>query len=402
MTFRIDQVKVSTELYRGIKAGKKIILFQGGTGAGKTVNIEKTLTGMALTKESDRKKIFAAYEYDGTPLSISVVGPSFPHMRRGSLRDWNTIMEGGKIYNPNRHNKTEQLYTYPSKSFMEFFSAENEEKVRGPGRKILYVNEINLFDWETVRQLLVRTDLFMVADYNPIDEFHWLYDELLPRPDCHYTEVTHFDNPFLSKGRRQEIERAKETDPEWYKVYGLGQRGKSSGLIYPGFDYDYKDLKNFVYAVDFGYNVATAIGKIGYDRDAKEIHCKQLFYERYITNPDLIVWIKANIPDYRTATFVCDSAEPDRIEEMKRAGIKAVPANKKIKVQWVKGHRLHFDKFSADLVKEARSYKFQYDEKRNSYLDEPVKNNDHLMDVLKYGAAYFFRPTQTTKGKAYD
>jgi phage terminase large subunit len=414
--FTIQKVKVSLELYRAIKAGKKGILFQGGTGAGKTFNIEKTLIGIALTKKEDLKKILSAYDYDGEPLSISVVGPSLPHMKKGVIRDWSKIMEKAKIYNPQRHHRTEQLYTYPSKSFMEFFSAENEEKVRGPGRKILYVNEINLFDYETIRQLLVRTDLFMVGDYNPIDEFHWLYDELLTRDDFHYCETTFRDNPFLPKGRRQEIERNRERDPEWYLVYGEGKRGKSEGLVYPQnvsvkmpdgqvvnavkWDHEYQDVSDYVYAVDFAFNVESAIAKVG--MQDKELHLKEQLYQRYMTNADLIQWIKNNIPDWRTARFVCDSAEPDRITEMVRAGIKAIACNKSITVQWVKSHKLHIYKHSPHTLKEIRSYKFVKNEKTNKYTDVPVKGNDHLMDCLKYGAAYFFKPKSKTKGKAYD
>lgn len=401
MEYVIDEVKVSIELDNAIAAGKKLILFQGGTGAGKTRNIIKYFVGLNLANAGIAEGL-AAYDYDGSPLTTSVVGPSFPHMRRGVIRDWMTVMEESKIYNDRRHNKTEHIYTYPSKSFIEFFSAENEEKVRGPGRKILYVNEINLFDWETIRQLMVRTDLFIVGDYNPIDEFHWLYDKLLPRQDCHFVEVTYADNPFLPKGRREEIEMNRDTDPDWFLVYGLGKRGKSAGLVYAKFDTDYKELSKYVYAVDFGFNVPTAIGRIGYD-DNKHLHLKQLFYELYVTNSALISWIKENIADWRTAKFVCDNAEPDRIEEMKRAGIKgAMECNKKPGVQWVKSHHIHIDKFSPDALKEIRSYKNVKDEKNSRYTDVPVKSNDHLMDVLKYGAAYFFKPKGSTAAKSYD
>lgn len=404
--FKIQKVKVSLELHKAIKAGKKIALFQGGTGAGKTVNILKTLIGVTLQGQDARKHILSAYKdeqgnpYNGDPLQLSAVGPSYPHMRRGCIRDWQTIMDNSKLYIPQRHNKTEHVYNYPSKSYMEFFSAENEEKVRGPGRKILYVNEINLFDWETIRQLLVRTDLFMVGDYNPIDEFHWIYDELIPRDDCHFVECTFRDNPYLAKGRKDEIERNRETDPEWFQVYGEGKRGKSEGLVYKIYDHNYKDVDNYVYGVDFAFNVETGISRVGFNDN--EFHFKQVFYERYHTNSMLIEWIQKNLKDWKTATFVCDNAEPDRIEEMKRAKIKAVPCDKGPGVQWVKSHKQHYDKHSPDMLKELRSYKNVKDEKRNVYTDVPVKGNDHLMDCNKYGAAYFFTPIGKTRSKAYD
>lgn len=64
---------------------------------------------------------------------------------------------------------------------MEFFSTDDEQKIRGRKRDILYCNEGNEISYLEWQQLVMRTTLFSVIDYNPsFSDEHWICD--LNRP----------------------------------------------------------------------------------------------------------------------------------------------------------------------------------------------------------------------------
>ena len=89
-----------------------------------------------------------------------------------------------------------------------------------------------------------------------------------------------------------------------------------------------------------------------------------------------------------TSVIKCDCADPERIEEIRRAGFNAEPCMKgansvKNGIDKIKQHSLYITKRSVDVLKEIKSYKWKED-KDGRVLDEPLKFNDHAMDALRY------------------
>src|SRR5579885_381504 len=107
---------------------RRYIIHQGGTGAGKTYSILQHL-------------LTCAYYVKG--LTISVVAESMPHLARGCLRDTRKIINslGWNAYFT--ESKTDNTFTAANGSFIEFFPADNDSKMRGPKRDILFINECN-------------------------------------------------------------------------------------------------------------------------------------------------------------------------------------------------------------------------------------------------------------------
>ena len=318
-------------------------------------------------------------------MAVSVVSVSFPHLRKGAMRDWRKIMEDFGLYDPNAHMKTEQLYTYPNGSVIEFFSVDNNLKVRGPGRDVLFVNECNLIDKDTFRQLLLRTRKTVFIDYNPADEFHWIYDDVLTRKDCYFIKSTYLDNPFLPHEQVKEIERLKEIDENAWRIYGEGERGHSEGIIYTNWNiYGHNVYGNVVYGLDFGYNNPTALVRV--TENDSNLYAEEIIYQSNLTNQDLIGLLKRLVKP-NDAIFA-DAAEPQRIEEIRRAGFNIRPANKSVKdgIEFVKRHKLFVHRESVNLQKELRSYKYMTNRGASNTPEEPIKLNDHLCDGLRYGA----------------
>jgi phage terminase large subunit len=377
LEFIIPTIKVATESYQAYKSGYRIIANQGGTRSGKTYTLNQLLIALALKEKQ----------------TISVTSVAFPHLRRGAMRDWRTIMENSGLYEPNSHVRTEQVYNYPNGSYIEFFSSDNNLKVRGPGRDILFFNEANLTDFDTFTQLMLRTRKCIFIDFNPADEFHWIYDNILTRPDCYFIKSTYLDNPFLPSEQIKEIENLKNVDSNFWRIYGEGERGHSEGVIYTHWQAYSGPMGTgtTVYGLDFGYNNPTALVKV--TENDQNLYCKEEIYQSHLTNSDLIPMIKQIVKPGEPV--YCDTAEPNRIEELRRAGIKALPANKNVKegIDFVKSRKLFIHSGSANLLKEIKSYKYMDQGKKLGNEPEvPLKLNDHACDSLRYAALHFKKP----------
>jgi phage terminase large subunit len=367
------------ESLKAFDSGYRIIVNQGGTRSGKTFSITELMIALACR---------AKY-------SISICSVAFPHLRKGAMRDWRKIMEDFGLYDPKQHMKTEQLYTYPTGSYIEFFSVDNQLKVRGPGRDILFINEANIINYETFRQLLLRTKRAIFIDYNPADEFHWIYDKVLTRPDCYFIKSTYNDNPFIPKEQRSEIESYKDADPNFWRIYGEGERGHSEGIIFTHWQPFSAEIPGEIgYGLDFGYNNPTALCRVV--QFAGGIQVTEEFYQSKVTNNDLIEVLKQLVSPYDP--IYCDAAEPQRIEEIKRAGFKALPANKDVKagIDFIKSRKLFIHQGSVNLLKEIKSYKFKVNKNKvGNTPEEPLKLNDHACDAMRYAAISFKQPKVT-------
>jgi phage terminase large subunit len=222
-----------------------------------------------------------------------------------------------------------------------------------------------------------------VLDYNPSDEYHWVFDKVIPREDADFHITTYKDNPFLSKELIEEIERLKDADENYWLVYGLGQKGNQNDTIYT----HWKPCKTLpegetVYGLDFGFNNPSALVKVVFHDGA--IYADEVLYETKLTTNDLVERINLSGISRYDEIF-CDSAEPKTIEELVRCGYNAKPSNKDVfaGIQKIKSLPLFVTETSVNLIKELRNYKWKTD-KNGKRLDEPVKFNDHIADAMRY------------------
>jgi phage terminase large subunit len=347
----------------------RVIANQGSTRSGKTYSISQLLALYIPHKEK---------------VTISVVSPSLPHLKRGARRDILQILEDALIYSDEAFNKTDNVYHYPNGSYIEFFGAEDSGKVRGPGRDILYINEANLLPQSIYQQLALRTKQTIFLDFNPVDESSWVYD-VADKETNLLIHSTYKDNPFLPKEQVLEIESLKDADENLWKVFGLGERGKSTEIIYTHWKAgQFADKGEVVYGLDFGYSVPTALVKVCFDEG--QTFVKELLYETKLTTTDLIERLKT-LDINRSDEIYCDAAEPKTIEELVRAGFNAKPAEKDVYagIQKVKSQPLIITPDSVNLIKEIRSYKWKVDKDGKVHPDEqPVKMWDHLCDAMRY------------------
>ena len=264
------------------------------------------------------------------------------------------------------------------------FGADETNKLRGPGRNILYCNEMNLLPKESYFQLALRTTDVIFGDWNPADEYSYVYD-LADAPGNKLIHSTYKNNlANLTKSQIDEIESLQNADENLWKVYGLGQRGTSSETIYT----HWKQIETFpqcddiCFGLDFGFNHPTALVKVGFLDGA--CYVDEQLYESKLTNDDLAYLIKT-MGITRSTEIFAETARPEAIEEIRRAGLNIKPADKSVidGINMVKSMPLYITSRSTNILKEIKSYKWKVD-KDSRVLDEPVKFNDDAMDAMRY------------------
>ena len=388
---------VTTAIKRLAKMRKRIKVVPGGTSAGKTFGIIPILINKAIT----------------TPgLEISVVSESVPHLRKGALKDFLKIMRATNRFRDECYNRSFLIYTFPNGSYIEFFSADQEDKVRGPRRNILYINECNNVLFETYHQLAIRTDLEIWLDFNPSAEF-WVHTELTNDEDVETLVLTYKDNEALSPNIVKEIEKARskafydislEGDllfaesnikspywSNWWRVYGLGVTGALDGLVYSNWSQVHKvpfDAVLLGYGLDFGFtNDPTALVAVYKWNNA--IVVKELIYKQGLLNTDIIREMMLNNVD-KSKKIWADSSEPKTIEEIKRAGfnieaVKKGPDSIVFGVAVLQEFQMLITADSTNVIKELRGYVWDTN-KAGKKLNVPVDYDNHAMDALRYFA----------------
>jgi phage terminase large subunit len=361
----------TTALKKILAVKKRIRAISGGTGASKTIGIIQNLIDLC--------------QRDKTPTLTSIVSESMPHLKKGAIRDFQNIMMTHKYWRDAKWSETDKLYIFETRSQIEFFGADQADKLRGGRRNRLFINEANNISFRAFEELEVRTRELVYLDWNPVSEF-WFYTEVLPnRDDVEHITLNYLDNEALDEATIKSIEQRKDR-MGWWKVYGLGELYELEGLIYSGWQIIDKiphEARLERYGLDFGYtNDPTAIVAIYYYNGGYILEEK--VYQKGMSNKDIADVLK-NLP---TKLIIADSAEPKSIDEIKSFGINILPAEKgkdsvRHGIQTLQEQKISITKQSVNLIKEYRNYMWQSD-KNGKILNEPEKGKDHTLDAVRY------------------
>jgi phage terminase large subunit len=367
------QIKLKTnKVFRHLEeSAAKIVVQQGGTRSGKTYNIILWIIFSYCQKNEGK--------------IITICRKTYPALRGTVMRDFLTILKDHEIYSEEDHSKTASEYKLNGNT-IEFISLDMPQKIRGRKRDLLFANEANELNFEDWQQLLFRTNEKVIIDFNPSEEFHWIYDHVLPRKDVEFFQTTYKDNPFLGAEIKAEIERLKEIDENYWRVYGLGERGQGRSLVYNFTTIKQipEQAKLISYGLDFGYsNDPTSLVRTYVLDD--NMYVDELMYRTGMTNRDIANEMKTLGLD-RSNEIFADSAEPKSIEEIYRMGWNVKPTIKgsiNIGIDIIRRYKLHATESSFNLIKELRNYKY-IEDKNGNITNNPVDNFNHALDALRY------------------
>lgn len=376
---------ITTNLERIQALNRRICVVQGGTSAGKTVDIMAILIDYAL--QHARKRVW-------------VVTDTYGSLEDGAMEDFKNICEYLGILKTLDENKTKHIFTFQNRTRF-FFRALTEMKGRGPRRDVLFVNEANRITWDQFSQLEVRTEEKVYLDFNPSNKF-WAHTELVndkTRDDVDFIKLNYLGNEALSDKIIRTLEhRRGDGNNNWWKVYGLGEIGSREGNVYQGWlprsEEEIRKGHLIRYGLDFGFsNDETALAAIyeledGWIGLVEEIYQKGILASKY---PEILR--SHNIDP--SVLIVADGARPEIIADIKDAGFRCISALKDAGsvlrgISWVQDTKIVYH--GKNLEGEYLDYAWRVQKSTGKTLDEPQDGNDHLMDAIRYAIDDLHRP----------
>lgn len=366
--------KVTTVIKKILALKRFVKGVQGGTSAGKTFGIIPILIDICARSEM---------------VECSIVAESIPHLKRGAMKDFKKIMLATGRWMDAHWNASDFKYTFGNGSVIEFFSADNDSKLRGARRDYLYMNECNNMTFHAYTELASRTKKGIYLDWNPVNEF-WFHTELLGDNDVDFIIVNYQDNEACPESALDFILKAKEKAKtsafwdNWYRVYGLGEIGNLEGVVFENWktiDKIPEEARLIGLGLDFGYtNDPTAIIEIYKYNEQRIIN--ERIYKKGMLNDE----IARNLPN--DVIIYADSAEPKSIDEIRKHGKMIRPVTKGkdsilFGVDVMQRQDYLVTSNSLNLIKELRNYTWKKDREGNK-LNVPIDDFNHAIDAWRY------------------
>jgi phage terminase large subunit len=374
---KLTKELLATEVFQwnweAIHSDKRFIKNEGGSRSSKTYSICQVLILYCLNSQNKM---------------VSIVRRTGPALMASVFRDFKEVMEDMCIWDEDQWSKSGRIYTFRTGSQIEFFSADQEQKLRGRKRHIAWVNEANEITYDSFQQLNLRTIEKIIVDYNPSEVDSYLY--YLPADKTISLHSTYHNNPFLTPAIVEEIENYKHTDLDYYTIFALGKRAHSRENVYQQWqilDTKPEHLIEFIYAIDYGYTHPTAMVKIWFTRDTREAFIEEVIYESYLKSTDIIQRMESMSVD-KKVVIVSETARPEIIADIKDSGYQIIKAIKDVKdgINNVKTFNMMVDSKASNVIKENQNYRYK---KHNGILtEEPIKLWDDAMDAIRYGLIY--------------
>lgn len=340
---------------------------------------------------------------------ILVLRKTLPALRLTTYRDAKSYLQRINMWKY-VHEEKQFLDWHYGDSYMHWGSLDDPEKIKSSEWHDIWMEEATEFDYRDYMILKTRlsgqpikpiknmrppphNQLFL--SFNPENLYHWIKERVVDNKEEDVVEIhsSYKDNPFLPDSYVQQLKQLERQDPNFYRIYTLGEWGQLEALIFSNWTDVPRHIEseNYIYGTDFGFNAPSTLVKIVYDESEMKMTVEELVYETNLTNAQFIRACKDCTPedDWRNIPYYMDSAEPDRIQEFVNAGFNGIPTHKgtgsvKDGIDLVKRWQVGVLHNSPHISKERKSYSWKKDKNEHT-LDEPVKWNDHALDAIRGG-----------------
>ncbi len=287
-------------------------------------------------------------------------------------------------------------------------SAHAEAALESATAKAAWLDECGQLEfgpgaWEAVLRRLSLSQGRVLGTTTPYSINSWLKTQVFDRwrqGDRNY-DVIQFESVLNPAFPREEFERARQTLPEWkFAMFYRGQFQRPQGLVYPAFSAEHivhRDKREFIYwllAIDEGYTNPAVILTVGVDQDGR-LHVYEEFYKTGQLQSKVVEYARWKMLEYNVSRAIVDESAAGLIADLRNAGVAAEGHKGRVldSIQIVSQllakqgdgkPRLTVEPTCVNTIMEFESYSWREGK------DEPLKENDHAMDALRYLCHWLF------------
>jgi PBSX family phage terminase large subunit len=325
------------------------------------------------------------------------------------LQTFDRVIAGAPV-NPYGGEKPEK-YNYSNGSVVWIGGLDKPGKVLSAERDIIFVNqteEISENDWEyLVTRATGRNGVIpypqVIGDPNPGGSRHWIRQ----RSNAGKLKLIrsyHKDNPTLYDPATGEItEQGKRTMSILDGLTGVRRKrlfeglwATAEGAVYDAFDAsihvvkrESSEFQRWLLMMDEGYTNPAVILLAGIDGDGR-LHIAREFYQRGVLQKDVVAVALEWRAEFEFYIVAVDAAAAGLIADLVDVGLPAQGFKGRVldgitlvqsylKVQGDGRPRFTVDPSCVNVINEFESYVWKPEK------DEPIKENDHALDALRYG-----------------
>jgi len=244
------------------------------------------------------------------------------------------------------------------------------------------------FEEDYPRQIFTAT--------NPDSPNHWMYEFFFKekKEDREAFLCTPYDNPMLPEDYIKSLEESFSGLARERLL--LGKWVQAEGIIYPSFDLnkhvvekaqflELKDYKRVIFGADSNYPLPRAAVLIGIKGDGTVDLIDEFYQTAHVE--DLIKWLKEWKEKRGWTIFgYHDPSDPASIDKINReSGISCEKADNTVIAgisevnRYFEKNLIKISKDCVNLIKELQSYRW-----KDKGKEQPLKEEDHLMDSLRY------------------
>ena len=376
---------------------KRIEAYYGGAGSGKSFGATQKVLLKALKY---KRKVLVIRKIQRT-IKDSIWALLISHLHASGY------------YDACRVNRSDFEIELPNGSIFLFKGLDDPEKIKSiDGITDIVIEEATELTEDDFTQLNLR--LRALVDYlqiylmfNPISKKNWVYDYFFVRKlplNVKVVKTTYQDNKFLSDEYRAELERLKDRNPAYYRIYCLGEFATLDKLVFPVYttkivsEDSIQGLKRWI-GLDFGYiNDPSAIVWGFIDTVKKRIYVTGEYVKRGMKNNE-IAETMADLGLCKDKSYG-DCAERKSIDEIRDKGVNIEPTEKGKDsiihgIQWIQQYELIVDERCFKVIEELENYTWKKDKKTGEYLNDPVDTFNHTIDAIRYGLNKYIKGVKT-------
>ena len=369
---------------------KRYEVYYGGAGSGKSVFIAQKL----LIKAINKKRRILIIRKVGTTLKDSV----FP-LVIDMLKKW-------KIYEYCKINLSTYTITLPNESVLLFRGLDDSEKIKSiTDITDIWCEEATELNLDEFTQLDLRLralvdDSQIWCSFNPVSKENWVYkkwfdkDAIYDKENTMILKTTYKDNKFLPDSYINALEEKIHSNPQYYKVYALGEFATLEGLVLTNWrkeEFDAIELAALGLehraGMDLGWIDKSAIIDTLYDRDNKTIYVFNEFYKSGCQLSELASAI-GDMNLKKTKIYV-DSSEPRSIQYFKNEGINAEGCAKgkdsvKAGLMFLQDHLIVVHPKCVNFITELENFSYIKSKQTGEWTEDTTHEWSHAIDACRY------------------